>query len=272
MERLLLRRSTVGFDAEWRPDAHGVRSEPSLLQLAEETGDVWLLDVASTPAPPLAALHSVMASDAVRVLGFGFAADFERCRTSPSRGASSTSATRARRRRRPERRAASRSSSRSTLGCASTRPSSAATAAPPAERRPDRRRTPPPTPRALDRLDALDATAARDETEYRAASPRRRVPAAPPAIGGGVVRGRAAAADAEATRGACARRRRGRRVRPSSASSRAAGGRGRGERACVRLEGAAALVLAPAAERVNLRWLAEAYASGARRRGSAGAA
>ena len=62
------------------PDAHGVRSEPSLLQLAEETGDVWLLDVASTPAPPLAALHSVMASDAVRVLGFGFAADFERCR------------------------------------------------------------------------------------------------------------------------------------------------------------------------------------------------
>ena len=48
MERLLLRRSTVGFDAEWRPDAHGVRSEPSLLQLAEETGDVWLLDVAST--------------------------------------------------------------------------------------------------------------------------------------------------------------------------------------------------------------------------------
>ena len=52
MERLLLRRSTVGFDAEWRPDAHGVRSEPSLLQLAEETGDVWPLDVASTPAPP----------------------------------------------------------------------------------------------------------------------------------------------------------------------------------------------------------------------------
>ena len=85
---------------------------------------MWLLDVASTPAPPLAALHSVMASDAVRVLGFGFAAD-ERCRF-PSRGASSI---------RDACASASESGQprglaaepRSTLGCASTRPSSAAT-------------------------------------------------------------------------------------------------------------------------------------------------
>ena len=65
MERLLLRRSTVGFDAEWRPDAHGVRSEPSLLQLAEETGEDLMDDEddedLDDPVPEITPKHFEMA-------------------------------------------------------------------------------------------------------------------------------------------------------------------------------------------------------------------
>ena len=248
MERLLLRRSTVGFDAEWRPDAHGVRSEPSLLQLAEETGDVWLLDVASTPAPPLAALHSVMASDAVRVLGFGFAADFERCRFPVARRVVDLRDA-----------CASASASGTARGLAAELAQHAGLRLDKTEQCSDWQRRPLSAAQiayaaadaaCLHRLDAaLDATAARDEREYRAAAATRRVPRSPPASRR---RGRPGSPPTPRRRcGACARRRRGRRVRPSSRSAPPAGAV-EVNALCVLLEGAAALVLAPAAERVNL--------------------
>ena len=223
---------------------------------------MWLLDAASTPAPPLDALHSVMASDAVRVLG-GFAADCPGGAASPSRGASSTSATRARRRRRPERRAASRPSSRSTLQrldkteqCSDwqRRPLSAAQIAYAAA-----------DAACLHRLDAaLDATAARDEREYCAAAAEA-PSAGPPPPASRRRRSSADAADAEETL---------RRVREAAARTPGAtvvevgavpAGAIEVNALCVLLEGAAALVLAPAAERVNLRWLALVLRGRARR-------
>ena len=262
MERLLLRRSTVGFDAEWRPDAHGVRSEPSLLQLAEETGDVWLLDVASTPAPPLAALHSVMASDAVRVLGFGFAADFERCRFPVARRVVDLRDA-----------CASASASGTARGLAAELAQHAGLRLDKTEQCSDWQRRPLSAAQiayaaadaaCLHRLDAaLDATAARDEREYRAAAAE--ASSATVAAGDSAAGSSADAADAEETL---------RRVREAAARTPGAtvvevgavpAGAVEVNALCVLLEGAASLVLAPAAERVNLRWLALVLRGRARR-------
>ena len=123
----------------------------------------------------------------------------------------------------------------------------------------------------LHRLDAaLDATAARDEREYCAAAAE--APSATAAAGESAAGSSADAADAEETL---------RRVREAAARTPGAtvvevgavpAGAVEVNALCVLLEGAAALVLAPAAERVNLRWLALVLRGRARRGRSAGAA
>ena len=78
--RSLPEGSTLAIDAEWKPDVFGQSPHsPSLCQLAT-ADDVWLVDLESTTPldGALAALADTLASDSVRVLGFGLQHDLDK--------------------------------------------------------------------------------------------------------------------------------------------------------------------------------------------------
>ena len=96
--------STIAIDAEWRPDHRGERQlgrhKPSILQLAT-AGEVWLVDLdcsdvldrasAAGPSKLLSAISDVLASETVRVLGFSIQHDLDKLQLlySPEHGFSS---------------------------------------------------------------------------------------------------------------------------------------------------------------------------------------
>ena len=83
--------STIALDAEWRPDLKGYsRHRPSLLQLAVLDA-VWLLDFESAAvldATVLLAVASVLASSSIRLLGFSLQTDLDKLQLlfTPERG------------------------------------------------------------------------------------------------------------------------------------------------------------------------------------------
>ena len=84
---------SLALDAEWRPDLGRRRAphRPSLLQLATPSA-VWLIDFEAAPvagAPELLALIAeLLASRAVRILGFGIQQDLDKLQMlfTPARG------------------------------------------------------------------------------------------------------------------------------------------------------------------------------------------
>ena len=75
--------TTVGLDVEWRPEHYEKQTRPSLLQLATAEG-TWLVDLDAVAVMSSAALRRVadiLSAPNVRILGFGLQQDIDKLQT-----------------------------------------------------------------------------------------------------------------------------------------------------------------------------------------------
>ena len=85
MRRAIDGKASLALDVEWRPDFGQTNNAPTLIQIAEAGGSVWLLDLQSPLVGPelLLSVDAVLESDSVLILGYGLQTDLNKLRLLP---------------------------------------------------------------------------------------------------------------------------------------------------------------------------------------------